>query len=103
MTFAHKGLRALPEADRPSGLPQVLVPRICRILGNLDAAASPRPPRGSPPTARTAKPTRAWPQSQDGALATEKLPVTHRRCPECLPSTVSTGLPLARHAALLDQ
>ena len=37
----HKELRALHEADQPQGLPQALVPRIRRILGNLDAAARP--------------------------------------------------------------
>ncbi len=41
MRFAHKGLRALHGGDRPAALPQTLVPRIRRILGNLDAAARP--------------------------------------------------------------
>ena len=41
MRFAHKGLRALHEADRPQGLSQALVPRIRRILGNLGAATMP--------------------------------------------------------------
>ena len=41
MRFAHKGLRSLHETDRPRGLPQDLVPRIRRILADLDAAVGP--------------------------------------------------------------
>ena len=40
MRFAHKGLRALHEADRPRDCRR-LWPRIRRILGNLDAAVRP--------------------------------------------------------------
>ena len=41
MRFAHKGLQALYEHGRTSGLPQDLVPRIRRILADLDAAVRP--------------------------------------------------------------
>ena len=41
MTFAHKGLQALYEHERTEGLPQNLVPRIRRILADLDAADHP--------------------------------------------------------------
>ncbi|MDE0036063.1 MAG: type II toxin-antitoxin system RelE/ParE family toxin [Gammaproteobacteria bacterium] len=42
MRFAHKGLRSLYQTDRSFGLPQDLVPRIRRILADLDVAARPR-------------------------------------------------------------
>ena len=41
MRFAHKGLRALHEADQARALPQSLVPRLRRILANLHAAGRP--------------------------------------------------------------
>ena len=41
MRFAHKGLRALFERDRAQGLPPNLVPRIRRILADLDVAERP--------------------------------------------------------------
>ena len=41
MRFAHKGLRALSECDRTRGLPQDLVPRIRRILADLEVAQRP--------------------------------------------------------------
>ena len=41
MRFAHKGLRFLHETDRSRGLPQDLVPRIRRILADLDASVRP--------------------------------------------------------------
>ena len=41
MRFAHKGLQALYERDRTRGLPQHLIPRIRRILADLDAAVRP--------------------------------------------------------------
>lgn len=41
MRFAHKALRTLYETDRTRGLPQNLVPRIRRILADLDAAGRP--------------------------------------------------------------
>ena len=39
--FAHKGLRALFERDRARGLPPDLVPRIRRILADLEVAQRP--------------------------------------------------------------
>ena len=39
--FAHKGLQALYEHGRTSGLPQHFVPRIRRVLADLDAAVRP--------------------------------------------------------------
>ena len=41
MRFAHKGLRALFERDRARGLPPNLVPRIRRILADLEVAERP--------------------------------------------------------------
>ena len=41
MRFAHKGLRFLHETDRARGLPQDHVPRIRRILADLEAAVRP--------------------------------------------------------------
>ena len=41
MRFAHKGLQALFERDMTRGLPQSLVPRIRRILADLDVAERP--------------------------------------------------------------
>ena len=41
MRFAHKALRALHETDRSRGLPQDFLPRIRRILADLDAAVAP--------------------------------------------------------------
>ena len=42
MRFAHKGLRTLYHTDRSFGLPQDLLPRIRRILADLDVATRPR-------------------------------------------------------------
>ena len=42
MRFAHKGLRALYEEDHTRSLPQVLAPRIRRIVADLGAAIHPR-------------------------------------------------------------
>ena len=42
MRFAHKGLRTLYQTDRSFGLPQDLVPRIRRMLADLDVARRPR-------------------------------------------------------------
>ena len=41
MRFAHKGLRVLFERDRAQGLPPDLVPRIRRILADLEVAQRP--------------------------------------------------------------
>ena len=41
MRFSHRGLRTLYETDRSSGLPPDYVPRIRRILADLDAATRP--------------------------------------------------------------
>ena len=41
MRFAHKGLRAFFERDRARGLPPDLVPRIRRILADLEVAERP--------------------------------------------------------------
>ena len=41
MRFAHKGLRALYERDEPRRLPQDLLPRIRRILADLEVAQRP--------------------------------------------------------------
>ena len=41
MRFAHEGLRALFERDHARGLPPNLVPRICRILADLEVAERP--------------------------------------------------------------
>ena len=41
MRFAHKALRTLYQTERSRGLPQDLVPRIRRILADLDAAVRP--------------------------------------------------------------
>ena len=41
LRFAHKGLKAFYERDVTRGLPQNLVPRIRRILADLDVAERP--------------------------------------------------------------
>ena len=41
MNFRHKVLRTLYESDSPRGLPPELVPRIRRILADLDLAVQP--------------------------------------------------------------
>ena len=41
MRFAHRGLRALFERDRAQGLPPNFVPRIRRILADLEVAERP--------------------------------------------------------------
>ena len=41
MRFVHKGLRSLYEHDRTRGLPQDLLPRIRRILADLEAVQRP--------------------------------------------------------------